>query len=199
MTKVWGPLGWMMAHSVSACYPENPTEEDKRIAYQFMEAFGKTITCDICRSHFSALFELYKRNVPSWLNSKKDFFLAVCRMHNNVNKRLDKPIPSTVLECLNSLKNATTYTTPFEFRNKYIEYLFRDWNVIGIRTSYYFTAINEVRLMKKINEEYWNLREVSYSDLSFEENDVLIFANQPAYTPFNFGKLSLKNVRWSPR
>jgi hypothetical protein len=199
MTKVWGPLGWMMAHSVSVCYPETPTDNDKRIASEFMEAFGRTITCEICRSHFSTLFQIYKRNVPTWLNSRKDFFLAVCRMHNNVNKRLDKPIPSSVLECLNSLKNATSYTSPSEFRKKYIDYLFRDWNIFGKATSYYFNAMPEVEKMRKINQEYWNLREVSYSDVSFTEDDVLGFANQPTHTPFVFGKLSLKNVRWSPR
>jgi hypothetical protein len=199
MTKVWGPLGWMMAHSVSVCYPENPTNEDKRIASEFMNAFGKTITCEICRTHFATLFDLYKRNVPTWLNSRQDFFVAVCRMHNNVNKRLDKPKPSSVSECLKSLKNATSYTSPFEFRKKYIEYLFRDWNIFGKRTSYYFNAMQEVEKMRKINEDYWNAREVSYSELTFAEDDVLSFANQPPHTPLIFGKLSLRNVRWSPR
>jgi hypothetical protein len=189
----------MMEHSVSLCYPENPTDEDKRIESEFMDAFSKTITCENCRSHFSTLLDVYKRNIPSWLNSRKDLFLAVCRMHNSVNKRLDKPTPSTVSECLNSLKNATSYTTASEFRKKYIEYLFRDWNNIGRSTSYYFNAVQELEKIRKINEEYWNLREVSYSEVTFSEEDVLSFASQPAYTPFVFGKLSLRNVRWPPR
>ena len=104
MTKVWGPLGWMMVHSVSVCYPETPTEMDKHVASEFMEAFGRTITCEQCRNHYATLFETYKRNVPTWLNSRRDFFLAICRMHNNVNKRLDKPTPSTVAECISTLK-----------------------------------------------------------------------------------------------
>lgn len=200
MTKVWGPLGWMTAHSVSVCYPENPTDVDKHIAYEFMEAFGMTITCENCRNHFATLFETYKKNVPTWLNSRKDFFLAVCRMHNNVNKRLDKPVPSSVVDCLNSLKNATSYTSPSEFRQKYIEYLFRDWNQYGRFTSYYMHAINQVAKMKRLNEDYWNKREVSYSNLNFTEDDVIGFANQPAHTPpFKFGKLSIKNVRWPIR
>jgi hypothetical protein len=199
MTKTWGPMGWMVAHSVSVCYPENPTNEDKRIALEFMNAFGKTITCENCRNHFAGIFDSYKKNVPTWLNSRKDFFLAVCRIHNNVNKRLDKPRPSTVLECLNTLKNATTYTRPFEFRKKYIDYLFRDWNIHGRFTSYFFSAMTEIEKMRKINEDYWNSREVSYSEVTFTEDDVLNFPNEPPQKTFIFGKQSIRNVRWNPR
>jgi hypothetical protein len=120
-------------------------------------------------------------------------------MHNSVNKRLDKPRPSTVLECLNTLKNATKYTTPFEFRKKYIEYLFRDWNIHGRFTSYFFNAMIEIEKMKKTNESYWNHKEVSYSEVTFAEDDVLSFANEPPQRKLIFGKPSLKNFRWSPR
>jgi len=199
MTKVWGPMGWMMAHSVSICYPETPSNEDKRIASEFMDSFATTITCELCRNHFATLFDTYKRNVPTWLNSRKDFFLAICRMHNNVNKRLDKPTPSTVYECLQSLKNATSYTSPSEFRKKYIEYLFRDWNNYGRFTSFYFHAISHVEKMKRINEQYWNNKEVPYSIITFTEEDVLNFSNQPVSTKMVFSKLSIRNVRWSPK
>jgi hypothetical protein len=199
MTKVWGPMGWMTLHSISVCYPDEPTEAEKQILSEFMDSFATTITCVHCRNHFSTLFTGYKKGVPSWKNSKRDLFLAICRMHNSVNKRLDKPLPKTVSECLQSLKNATSYTNQTEFRKKYIEYLFKDWNIYGRGTSYLQLAISSARKMKKINEEYWNTKETSYDSVVFEEADVLNYQNQPVSTKITFGKLNIKNVRWDPK
>jgi hypothetical protein len=148
MTKVWGPMGWMTLHAVSVCYPESPTPNDRKIISEFIDAFAGTITCANCRQHFFSLLSNYVRNVPSWLNSRRDLFLAVCRMHNDVNKRLDKPYPKTVTECLSFLKSATAYTPPSEFISKYISYLFRDWAVYGRGTSYQLVATNFINKMK---------------------------------------------------
>jgi hypothetical protein len=199
MTKVWGPMGWMTLHSISAAYPDKPTESDKKTLSDFMNAFGETITCIHCRQHFGSMFAGYKQNVPSWSNSKQDLFLAICRLHNTVNKRLDKPIPKTISECIASLKNATSYTSQTEFRNKYIEYLQRDWSIFGRGSSYQIVAFNAVKIMHKINEEYWNKKEVAYSALQITEADVLTYPNQPVTQKIVFGKLNLRNVRWSPR
>lgn len=178
MTKVWGPMGWMTLHSISVCYPDEPTAYDIQILNDFMTAFIYTITCMSCRQHFTELFNNYKQNVPSWNRSKKDLFLAICRMHNSVNKRLDKPIPKTVEECLISLKNATSYTSQSEFRKKYIEYLFRDWNIYGRGTSYLIGALSSAEKMRKINEEYWNSHEVSYDFITWTDGDVINYPNQ---------------------
>ena len=199
MTARWGPLGWMTLHSISVSYPDEPTEADMRILNEFMDAFAATITCVHCRNHFGDMFKGYKKNVPSWANSKRDLFLAICRMHNTVNKRLDKPSPKTVAESILFLINATKYTSQTDFRKNYIEYLFRDWNNYG-RGSYYLNiAISNTKRMQKINEEYWNSREVSYDSLSFPEDNVLTYQNQPTLTKMFFGKIKIKNVRWSPK
>lgn len=187
-------MGWMTLHSISVCYPEEPTAEDKAILNEFMHAFAFTITCPSCNQHFSSMFNGYKQSVPSWNNSRKDLFLAVCRMHNTVNKRLDKPSPKTVKECIDSLKNATSYTSPSEFRKKYIEYLRSQWrvHVPGMQ-------INSVDKMRKINNEYWSAREVLYSDITFPEDNVITYKNQPLANKNIFPKLSLRNVKWTPK
>ena len=198
MTKVWGPMGWMTLHSVSVCYPDEPTDVDKKILSEFMNSFSATITCMSCRQHFNDLFSIYKRGVPSWLNSKKDLFLAICRMHNSVNKRLDKPIPKTVEECLQTLKNATSYTTPSEFRKKYIEYLYRDWNIYGRGTGYQTIAYINIDKMKKINEEYWNSHETSYDSIEWRDGDVINFPNKPVNIgpiKFDISKFGFKRRR----
>jgi len=175
MTKIWGPMGWMTLHSISVCYPEQPTDEDKKILNEFMSAFGASITCHYCRTHFSQMFNDYKRSTPTWLNSKKDLFIAICRMHNAVNKRLDKPQPKTVADCIESLKRATSYTSSKEFRDKYANYLIGDWSRNRMNGDGHM-GYNSALIIKKINEEYWNKREVSYNNISFEEDDVINYS-----------------------
>ena len=198
MTKIWGPMGWMTLHSISVCYPDEPTAYDIQVLNDFMNAFCSTITCITCRTHFNDLFNNYKRNVPSWSSSKKELFLAICRMHNIVNKRLDKPIPRTVEECLIFLKNATTYTSQSEFRKKYIEYLFRDWNIYGRGTSYLVVASSNAGRMQKLNEEYWNTKEVSYDSITWRDGDVTSYPNQPVHQgaiKFNTSNFGFKRRR----
>lgn len=199
MTAVWGPMGWMTLHAVSACYPDSPSDEDKRILLEFVYAFASTITCIHCRQHFSSMLSNYTRNIPSWLNSRHDLFVAVCRMHNEVNKRLDKPYPKTVEECLQSLKHATSYTSPSEFIARYISYLFRDWSIHGRGTAYQFVALKDAEKMKKIYDEYLSSKTITYSDLQIEEGDVVSYHNQPVHVKPIFPRLKLKNVRWSPK
>jgi len=196
MTAVWGPMGWMTLHAVSVCYPDLPSAEDKRIISEFLQSFAGTITCIHCRQHFSSMFSNYKQNVPSWLNSRRDLFLAVCRMHNEVNKRIDKPYPKTVKECLESLKHATSYTSPSEFIAKYILYLFRDWSTHGRGTAYQFSALKDVEKMKKIYDQYLSSRCIAYSDIQIEEGDVITYKNQRVHTKLIFPRIKIKNVRW---
>ena len=194
MTKVWGPMGWMTLHSISVAYPDDPSDSDKAILNNFMDSFGLTITCINCRQHFGTMFAAYKKNVSSWANSKQDLFLAICRLHNTVNKRLDKPIPKTVAECIETLKTATTYTSQSEFRNKYIEYLQKDWNKPGRGVNYQFIAFNAIKNMQKINETYWNSREVSYSNVNLTEADVITYQKQPTAQRVVFSKPIVRNV-----
>jgi hypothetical protein len=192
MTSYWGPLGWMTLHSISVCYPTEPTLDDKSVLDQFMQGFAMSISCPICNDHFSKMFNDYKKFVPTWNNSRQDLFVAVCRMHNIVNSRNNKPTPKTVGECLDMLQNAIKYSPPHEFRKKYIEYLAGQWRrLLGVR--------QKVDLMKKINEEYWNTRETGYTDLNFDLTiDTITYPNRPIHEKVVFSRMNVRNVKWNP-
>ncbi len=183
----------MTLHSISVAYPDTPSETDKNILEEFMSAFGRSITCIYCRDHFRSMFADYKTKVPTWKNSKKDLFLAVCRMHNAVNKRLDKPQPKTVAECIEVLKRATTYTSQHDFRERYSNYLLGDWRrnrMTGDGVAGYLSA----ETVKKINDQYWNNLEVSYDVVSFEEDNILDYSRafqsqKPVIPKFNLKRL----------
>jgi len=120
------------------------------------------------------MFSTYKAIHPDWADSKFNFFVAVCRMHNTVNKRLDKPIPKTLDECISVLKNATAHTNTVGFRKSYIEYVISNWARQGNGDG--FILASAAREMLKINNNYWNPRDVSFSDLTFlQDADVLEF------------------------
>lgn len=165
MTARWGPLGWMTLHSISANYPENPSQADKEILNRFLEAFRETITCPHCKTHFTTMFGVYKKIHPYWADSKFDFFLTVCRMHNTVNKRLDKPIQQTLEDCIKTLQNTTKSTSPAQYRIAYLNYLMSNW--APQQSGDGFIASGHVREMIKINNQYWVPRETSYDSLNF--------------------------------
>jgi hypothetical protein len=170
MSKLWGPLGWMTLHSVSFIYPVNPSEAEKRIAKRFIDLFEDTISCPSCKGHFRNLKILYISMFPDYLDSRKNFALFIFRAHNTVNKRLDKPRPSTVAQCLATIKNATVHTSLANFRQAYLSYLIRNWSKENSGDG--MMMIASVREMIKINNEYWSPREIAIPEL--EEADVLL-------------------------
>lgn len=171
MTSIWGPLGWITLHSVSAAYPDRPTDVDKAILEQYLDAFAACITCPYCQRHFSDMLRTYKQRHPEWRNSKRDFMLAVFRMHNTVNRRLDKPIYSSVSQCIEALKIATRNAPVAEFRAKYITHVIRNWS--SFQNSESIMALMNVRKVSRLNSEYWTPRETSFDSLQIEEGDVL--------------------------
>ena len=164
-TKFWGPLGWMTLHSISAIYPEQPTHADKQILIQFMEAFRETITCVHCKGHFTGMFNMYRKLHPEWNNSRYDFFLFICRAHNTVNKRLDKPIFTTLNECIERLKENTKVNSAAVYRTAYINYLMQNWAREQSAEGYIY--LDMARKMKRINDEYFTPRDKGFENLYF--------------------------------
>jgi FAD-linked sulfhydryl oxidase len=163
-------MGWLTLHSIAANYPEHPTNEDRLILKRFMDLFTETIACPTCKNHFGSLFHSYINQFPSWANSRFDLFVFVCRAHNAVNLRLDKPRISSVSESINTLKNIVKIVPAATYRQNYLIYLRQNWSrEIGAEG---FMNSRAVREMVKINQEYWDPRETNF-EISLPEVDVL--------------------------
>lgn len=167
-TKVWGPLGWMTLHSISAIYPENPTSGERMLLEKFIDSFRESITCIHCKRHFESMLLTYKRKHPEWSSSRYNLFLFVCRMHNTVNKRLDKPIIPTLNNCIEILKTSTKITTPSQYRNAYINYLIQNWS--RQQGGEGLVNLGFAKQMRKINDEYFTPRDTGYENIYFFEN-----------------------------
>lgn len=191
-------MGWMTLHSISVCYPENPDQNDKIIVGKFLELYSDTITCPSCKQHFRSMFATYTRIHREWADSRFNLFVAICRLHNTVNKRLDKPRPATVNEAVQTLIAATQVTPPSVFRKNYIQYVINNWVSQGGGEGMIFA--NAGRQMLGINNDYWSRHEVSYSSLSFPEANLLelVPENPKMYDLGNgmrpFVPSSIKNV-----
>jgi hypothetical protein len=196
MTSYWGPLGWMTLHSISCLYPQTPTVEDKQIVGKFLNLFQETITCPTCRTHFESMLIMYKKRYPNFLDSQINLFLFICRAHNTVNKRLDKPRINTLQECLKTFKSNTVYTSPRQFRDNYLIYLAKNWAREQSGEGYMRMAM--VNQMKKINEQYWNPREVDIQQFQVQaEEDVLevILQDPTKYSPSPAISLYMSNPK----
>ena len=183
-TKFWGPLGWMTLHSISSIYPETPTHEERLLLEKFVDMFRETITCVHCKSHFSAMLNKYKQVHPEWSSSRYDFFLFVCRAHNTVNRRLDKPIFPTLQSCIERLQENTKVTSAATYRNAYMNYLITNWQ--REMSSDGFINADIAKRMRKINDEYFSTRDTNFVDLTLKEGDVLEFIPENAST-YNAG------------
>lgn len=88
--NVWGKCGWVLIHSISINYPNNPSNSEKKNIIEFFTSLGKVLPCRYCRQH-------YKENLkelPIQANSKLELVYWTIDLHNKVNKSLGKSILS---------------------------------------------------------------------------------------------------------
>ena len=152
MTSIWGPLGWMTLHSVASCYPNTPLPSEKTLMQTWLDMFQSTITCPSCREHFGTALGSYRRQYPQMLNSRDEFLVCTFRLHNAVNRRLNKPIHQTVTACFEQLRNNVKSRTARDYRIAYINHIQRFWRTMQDASG--FTSLKKINEMRKIEYEY---------------------------------------------
>lgn len=157
MTAIWGPLGWMTLHSVAMCYPETPTEAEKELMRSWLDMFRDTITCPSCRGHFTTMLATYRTSFATMLNSRQELAMFTFRAHNAVNRRLKKPVYSTLDECMATLKNNIKTRSARDYRISYINHATRHWRIFQDITG--ITALKKLNEMKKIETDYFTPRD----------------------------------------
>ena len=78
---------WSLLHSIAASYPNEPTEEDKKHITNFLYGLANPFPCKICGTHLLKM--LKKEGVHA--NSREELVNYICKIHNIVNKVLEKP------------------------------------------------------------------------------------------------------------
>jgi hypothetical protein len=89
ITSIWGPHAWEYAHSVSFNYPIEPTDEDKKIYYNFFILFGETLPCGLCvKSYRNFISEGDTKLTMDIFTSRKTLTKWLFEIHNKVNQKL---------------------------------------------------------------------------------------------------------------
>jgi mitochondrial FAD-linked sulfhydryl oxidase len=83
-----GNSSWTLLHSIAATYPEKPTREQQSDLESFMRLFAKLYPCWTCAEDFQAHI---KRDAPK-VRSRGEFGWWLCEAHNDVNRKLGKPL-----------------------------------------------------------------------------------------------------------
>lgn len=89
--RLWGPDAWNTMHAITYSYPKHsPTAENKRDMTEFFEAIADVLPCFECRKHFKSMLRRYP--ITEHLGTRHDLTRWLVDRHNDVNRRLGKPI-----------------------------------------------------------------------------------------------------------
>lgn len=161
MTAIWGPLGWMTLHSTAFAYPESPTSSERELMYTWLDMFRDTITCPSCKGHFTTMLANYRAQFPNMLQSRHEFVMFTFRAHNAVNKRLNKPVYSSVEECVSTLRNNVKTRTARDYRISYINHITRHWRTLQDING--IVSLKKIAEMKRIETEYVSARDTNFT------------------------------------
>jgi hypothetical protein len=170
----------MTLHSVASCYPDTPLPSEKALISTWLDMFQGTITCPSCREHFGIALGSYRRQYPHMLSSREEFLVCTFRLHNAVNRRLNKPIHSSVEACFEQLRNNVKSRSARDYRIAYINHIQRFWRTMQDASG--MTALKKINEMRKIEYEYLQKHENNFETIIPENNVVLLGNSLEAQT-----------------
>ncbi|KAH8751360.1 ERV/ALR sulfhydryl oxidase domain-containing protein [Diaporthe sp. PMI_573] len=79
---------WTLLHSIAATYPANPSSSQQNDLVGFVQLFSRLYPCWVCADDFRG----YIQKDPVKAGSRGEFGKWLCDAHNDVNKKLGKPV-----------------------------------------------------------------------------------------------------------
>ncbi|SCU98015.1 LAFA_0G14906g1_1 [Lachancea sp. 'fantastica'] len=86
--EVLGKSSWTLLHAIAASYPKKPSDFQKGEMKQFMTIFSHVYPCWWCAKDFE---KFIRENAPK-VDSRDELGKWMCDAHNDVNRKLGKPI-----------------------------------------------------------------------------------------------------------
>ncbi|KIM36749.1 hypothetical protein M413DRAFT_448887 [Hebeloma cylindrosporum] len=82
-----GRATWKLLHTTTLRYPEHPTPDERLALSSYFHLSSRLYPCGECAAEFQQLLQKY----PPQTASRRSASLWLCAVHNEVNKRLQKP------------------------------------------------------------------------------------------------------------
>ncbi|GMT04763.1 hypothetical protein PENTCL1PPCAC_26937, partial [Pristionchus entomophagus] len=83
-----GRASWTFLHTMTAYYPEKPSEKEQETAKQFVHQFSKIYPCEPCAIEMREDL----KEIPPQVGSRDEFAGWMCLLHNRVNEKLGKDL-----------------------------------------------------------------------------------------------------------
>jgi hypothetical protein len=106
--------------------------------------------------------------------------LFTFRAHNDVNKRLGKPIYPTVQACFEVLRNNVKFNKSYTFRISYVNRITQHWRVF--QDSSGMAAMKRIHQIKKIEMQYMSSRSNEFEVMIPEDEVVVTIGAHPELT-----------------
>jgi len=88
-TRAWGQPMWYSMIFIAMGYPEDsPTYQQRTMYALFFNLLGELLPCNLCRDSYKLYIE--EDPVEQCLNSRRDLVFWIFKIHNKVNKKLQK-------------------------------------------------------------------------------------------------------------
>ncbi|KAL6255130.1 hypothetical protein P5V15_013460 [Pogonomyrmex californicus] len=82
-----GSKTWAVLHTMAAYYPDKPSQQQKADMNSFFHTFSRFYPCNVCAEDMQ---EQLRRSPPE-TSSQEKLTQWLCRIHNEVNKKIGKP------------------------------------------------------------------------------------------------------------
>jgi len=87
-TKELGRSTWTFLHTMAAYYPEEPSGPQRSLMRSMMEGLAEFYPCHYCAAHLQQQIQ----ESPPEVTSGSQLSQWLCRIHNEVNEMLGKPV-----------------------------------------------------------------------------------------------------------
>ena len=90
ITKIWGPHFWETLHCVSAGYPLEPTDNDKKNYKEFFVSVTNVLPCKYCRESYGQFITQENKTKldDKVFESRENLMFWVYKLHERVNLKL---------------------------------------------------------------------------------------------------------------
>jgi FAD-linked sulfhydryl oxidase len=86
----WGPKFWFVMETVAYFYSDTPSPTEMAHAKDFYMSLTSLLPCPGCAAHYSQMLQAYP--IDHAITSRLGLMQWVNMIHNEVNRRLGKPI-----------------------------------------------------------------------------------------------------------